>query len=622
MAIQEPSSSGRRSQTAAPITQPLPKPIVHAVAIPRSARKPRQWGRALLQRLGFSEHLAHTLAGYIAGVVGVALTTLAIGGITTVTHVETLSLLYLLVVLWLAVAFGRGPAIIASFLAFLAYDFFFVPPVHRLTVDDPAQWISLLALLATALVIGQLTATVQEHVHAARVSQQHMARLYTLAQLISGATDEQQLLQALAQRVAQVFASSGLLAAGLLLPDAARNLTLRAAEPAESQALGALQLDTREQAAMAKWALQHGAPVGINVPAPTKQAPYKVFYFPLWSGHRVVGVLSIAGTEQIRSLATRLPVLPSGSVSDKSAALPDPQTNLFAAFCGQIALAVERVGLQQQAIHAEALRESDRLKNVLLGSVTHDLRTPLASIKASTTSLLEPGMTWRAEDCREFIEAIDTSVDRLSHLVNNVLDLSRLEAGAARPEKDWYLIGEVISTALSQLEQAGQSRGRQIEVDAPETLPLVSIDHSQIERVLINLLENALKYSPPESVVQVQARMVGLPPELEVRISDQGIGIAADELHAIFDKFYRGQQPALPWAKDHAPKGAGLGLTICSSIVQAHGGHIWAESRPGEGATFIFTLPVSTDGPQGRLPELASPEQEPAPAPAESGALK
>ena len=580
----------------------------------------------------------------MAGVVGVALTTLAIGGITTVTHVETLSLLYLLVVLWLAVAFGRGPAIIASFLAFLAYDFFFVPPVHRLTVDDPAQWISLLALLATALVIGQLTATVQEHVHAARVSQQHMARLYKLAQLISGATDEQQLLQALAQRVAQVFASSGLLAAGLLLPDAARNLTLRAAEPAESQALGALQLDTREQAAMAKWALQHGAPVGINVPAPAKQTSYNVFYFPLWSGHRVVGVLSIAGTEQIRSLATRLPVLPSGSALDKSASLPDPQANLFAAFCGQIALAVERVGLQQQAIHAEALRESDRLKNVLLGSVTHDLRTPLASIKASTTSLLEPGMTWRAEDCREFIEAIDTSVDRLSHLVNNVLDLSRLEAGAARPEKDWYLIGEVISTALSQLEQAGQSKGRsaratngsetaeaqprqalraaghQIEVDAPETLPLVSIDHSQIERVLINLLENALKYSPPESVVQVQARVVGLPPELEVRISDQGIGIPADELQAIFDKFYRGQQPALPWAKDHAPKGAGLGLTICSSIVQAHGGHIWAESRPGEGATFIFTLPIATDGPQGRLPELAPPEQ--APAPAESGALK
>ena len=618
MAIQEPSSSGARRQTAARMPPPLSKQVVHAVAIPRTPRKPRL--RALLRRLGFSDHLAHTLAGYLAGVLGVALTTLAIGGVTTVARVENLSLLYLLVVLWLAVAFGRGPAIIASFMAFLAYDFFFVPPVHRLTVDDPAQWISLLALLATALVIGQLTATVQEHVHSARVSQQRMARLYGLAQLIATTTDEQQLLQGLCQRVAQVFASSGLLAAGLLLPDAGRNLTLRAAEPAESQALGALQLDTREQAAMAKWALQHGAPVGIKVSAPARQAIYKVFYFPLWSGHRVVGVLSIAGTEQIRSLVTRLPVMPAGKAAEQSEPLPDPQADLFAAFCGQVALAVERVQLQQQAIHAEALRESDRLKNVLLGSVTHDLRTPLASIKASTTSLLEPGISWRVEDCREFIEAIDTSVDRLSHLVSNVLDLSRLEAGAARPEKDWYLIGDVISTALSQLEQAGQSKGRQIEVNVPETLPLVPIDHTQIERVLINLLENALKYSPPESVVRVQARMVGMPPELEVRVSDQGIGIPTDELEAVFGKFYRGQQTALPWAKDSALTGTGLGLTICSSIVEAHGGQIWAESRPDEGATFIFTLPAPSDAPQGSLPELTSPEQEPLPA--ESGALK
>lgn len=618
MAIQEPPSSRARNRAVMQRPRPLSKPIVHAVAIPRPPRKPRL--RTLLRGLGFSDHLAHTLAGYVAGVLGVALTTLAIGGVTTVAHVENLSLLYLLVVLWLAVAFGRGPAIVASFLAFLAYDFFFVPPVHRLTVDDPAQWISLLALLATALVIGQLMAIVQEHVRSARASQQRMARLYALAELIATTTDEPQLLRALAQRVAHVFASSGLLAAGLLLPDAARNLTLRAAEPAESEALGALRLDSREQAAMAKWTLQHGAPVGITVPVAAKQESYKVFYFPLWSGHRVVGVLSIAGTEQIRSLVTRLPVLPAGSASHQSEPLPDPQTGLFAAFCGQIALAVERVHLQQQAIHAEALRESDRLKDVLLGSVTHDLRTPLASIKASTSSLLEPGMTWRAEDCREFIEGIDASVDRLSHLVSNVLDLSRLEAGAATPKKDWYLISDVIATSLGQLEQAGQSKGRQIEVDIPEVVPLVPIDHTQIERVLINLLDNALKYSPPESVVRVQARIVGMPQELEMRVSDQGIGIPADELEAIFSKFYRGQQVALPWAKDNLPAGTGLGLAICASIVQAHGGQIWAESRPGEGATFTFTLPVPIDSPQGGLPELMPPEQEPASA--ESGALK
>ncbi len=607
MAIKEPQPARARGQAASQTPHPPPERIVQPIFMSRSPRRGLRLG-SLRTGLGFPGGLARGLIGAVAGIVGVALVTLLIGFIMSVTHVKNLSIIYLLVVLWLAVSFGRGPAILASFLAFLANDFFFIPPVHRFTVDDPAEWVSLLALLATALVIGQLAATVQAHARESQASQQRMARLYALAQMVAASSDEEQLLQVLVQRVVQVFASSGVAAAALFLPNAERQLVSRAASPAAGAALDALSLEGREQGAMATWALQQGAPVGVNVTTrqPREPGQQSVYYFPLWSGHRVIGVLGIAGAPETRRLVTRLPTLPavSSPIVTPQPSI-DPQAELFAAFCGQIALAVERDALRQQAIHAEALREGDRLKHVLLTSVTHDLRTPLASIKAATTSLLEPSMTWHAEDRREFIESIDASVDRLTHLVRNVLDLSRLESGAAAPEKDWYLIGEVIDTAISQLEQAGQCKGRQVQVDAPETLPLVPLDHDQIERVLINLLENALKYSPPESVVRVQARVVGTPPELEVRVIDQGIGIPADELEVIFDKFYRGRQSPLPWASTGAPAGTGLGLAICANIIQAHDGHLWAESRPGQGATFIFTLPLPADRPQGALPELS-----------------
>jgi two-component system sensor histidine kinase KdpD len=244
----------------------------------------------------------------------------------------------------------------------------------------------------------------------------------------------------------------------------------------------------------------------------------------------------------------------------------------------------------------------------LLGSVTHDLRTPLASIKAATTSLLNVGIAWSVEDRQELVEAIDTSTDRLNHLVGNLLDLSQLEAGVAAPKKDWHLIGDVIATALSQLDQAGQTQHHCVVVDAPETLPLVPMDHAQLERVLGNLLENALKYSPPGSTIRIVARSEGEPLELLVSVSDEGIGIPREELGAIFGKFYRGRQEHLPWANGRPAGGTGLGLAICSSIIQVHGGRIWAESRAGEGSSFFFTLPIPLAHPEGRLPEVSPPE--------------
>ena len=189
------------------------------------------------------------------------------------------------------------------------------------------------------------------------------------------------------------------------------------------------------------------------------------------AGGSVVGVLGVAGTDEIRSLIQPAPEpdqarLPTG-LGARDGAGHEEQLTLFAAFCDQIALALDRSALQQQAIHAEALRESDQLKDVLLGSVTHDLRTPLASIKAAVSSLLQPDMTWSDEERRDFLTSIDASADRLNRLVGNLLDLSRLEAGSAPPEKDWYPIGEVVATVLDRLDLTGQTRQHQIVVDIP-----------------------------------------------------------------------------------------------------------------------------------------------------------
>jgi two-component system sensor histidine kinase KdpD len=275
------------------------------------------------------------------------------------------------------------------------------------------------------------------------------------------------------------------------------------------------------------------------------------------------------------------------------ATLHDPQVTLFAAFCDQIALAVDQTALRHHVIHMEALRESDQLKTALLGSVTHDLSTPLAAIKASAGSLLDDQVQWREDDRHALAQTIETSTERLIRLVSNLLDISRQEAGVHIPERRSYPLADVLTAVLDSLDGTGQTAGRAIALDLPADLPLASIDHAQIEQVLINLLENALKYSPPASPVTVRARMLTELPVIEVRVIDRGIGIPPSELEAVFDKFYRVQHVDLPWERGRPPTGTGLGLAICAGIIRAHGGRIWAESTVGTGTTVAFTLPVA-----------------------------
>ncbi len=556
------------------------------------------------------------LSGYGYAVLGVAGASLAIALVGKIGHVSNISLLYLLVVLWLAAWVGRGPAILASVLAFLAYDLFFIQPLWRFTVDDPTEWLSLIALLVTSLVTGQLASAVRDRAREALLSQQRTATLYGVAQLIASATDQGSLFHDLTQRLLKVFAPSGVTGVAILLPGQGIYPTVRALAvgPGADAEQQALRLNSQSYAAEAAWALEHGETVGDTLTDTLRRSSTRppeappgeslVYYIPLTSGQRIVGLLAITGNLAIRGLVS--PPLSSAANGSGAAAL-------FAACCDQVALAIDRATLQQQAIHAEALDESNQLKDVFLGSVTHDLRTPLASIKAAVTSLLGADVHWSESERREFLESIDESADRLNRLVGNLLDISRQEAGVATPEKDWYLIGDVIATVLERLELAGQLEGREAQVDISDDIPLAPMDHTQIEQVLTNLLENALKYSPADRPVRVTARLIAEPErELEVRVSDEGVGVPASELHAIFDKFYRVHDVRLPWASDRPPTGTGLGLAISDNIIRAHDGRLWAESTPGKGSTFIFRLPIPDETPQGALPDIVPETEEPA----------
>lgn len=507
-------------------------------------------------------------------VAGVTAATLVIGVIQTFAHISTISLLYLPIVLWLAARYGRWPAILASLLSFLSYDFFFIEPLHQFTVGDPTEWLSLLALLATALTLGHMTAEVRARARDAEESQRQTNMLYRLAQLIAASENERELYEALTSQVVSLFALSGARSCALLLPDETGAL--------EIAAIAGEQDGEMQEADVAPGAGQRA-----------------ILRRPLKTPRGLVGKLMVAGAPAIYGL------WPEGAASHEGVEAEPRQAELFSAFCDQMALAIERAALAREAAHATALRESDRLKDALLSSVTHDLRTPLASIKAAASSLLRGDIAWTAPERRELLESIDTSADRLNRLVGNLLDLSRLEAGVAQPHLDWMLITDVIATVLDRLDLTGQTRGYAIRVEEPDNLPLALMDHEQIEQTLTNLIENAIKYSPQGGLIRV--RVSTSETELIVSVSDQGIGIPEHELEAIFNKFYRVKQARLPWSPGRPPTGTGLGLAICASIVRAHGGRIWAESAPGKGATLTFTLPLSRERPQGALPDLPEP---------------
>jgi two-component system, OmpR family, sensor histidine kinase KdpD len=251
--------------------------------------------------------------------------------------------------------------------------------------------------------------------------------------------------------------------------------------------------------------------------------------------------------------------------------------------------------LSEEAAQAVALARSDELKSALLAAVSHELRTPLASIKAAATSLLDDSVAWDAQTRLDFLTAIDEETDRLTLMVSNLLDLSRIEGGALRPQKDWYDIDEVIADVQRRL--ATRTASHPLTVTVEPDLPPLRFDYVQIAQVLINLLENAVKYTPAGTPIAVTARRV--PGAIEVSVHDHGPGIPPEHQLRLFDKFYRA-----PSAQ--AASGSGIGLAISKGLVEAHGGRIGVESEPGSGTTFRFTLPLPPSAPAVPQPSIST----------------
>jgi len=257
----------------------------------------------------------------------------------------------------------------------------------------------------------------------------------------------------------------------------------------------------------------------------------------------------------------------------------------FWTFLDQAAFVIERVRLRRESMQIQLLQRTDALRAALLSSVSHDLRTPLASIKAAATSLLQEDIQWDDEARRSFIMSIEREVDRLNRLVGNLLDMSRIEGNALKPEKEWYPIDELIHDVLGRMQPLIQ--GRDVQTHLPGDLPPVELDYLEIDQVLTNLIENAVRYTPEGSSIEISARVDG--EQMDISVADRGPGIPTSKMEHIFDKFYR----VLDVQRDGThPIGSGLGLAVSRGLVEAHGGRIWAENREGGGSIFRFTLPL------------------------------
>jgi len=458
-----------------------------------------------------------------------------------------LVIVYLLSVVLSAVYLGRGPAVVTSVLGVVAFDFFFVPPQYTMAVSDTEYLLTFGGLLAVGLIISHLTALVREQADVAQSREAQTAALYELGRDLTITTGLNAIAETVITQIGQTFGRE----VAIFLPEEHGPLKVFAASS------GLVIADN--ELAVADWSFRRGQVAGRG----TDTLPNaSMRYQPLRTTRGVVGVLGVRP-------------------ADADHHLTHDQRRTLDTFANQVAMAIERARLAEQARQAEILEITDKLQSALLNSISHDLRTPLVSITGALSSLTNETLNLDEAARHSLIETAREEADRLNQLVGNLLDMTRLESGAVRIHKDMVDIQDVIGSALEQLRDRLDTRP--ITVDASPELPNVSLDFVLIARVLVNIIDNAVKYSPPESPIEIRARAVNN--YMEIEVADQGAGIPMEDLTRIFDKFYRVQRP------DHVT-GTGLGLAISKGIVEAHGGFMAAENRPEGGAIIMLALPL------------------------------
>lgn len=493
--------------------------------------------------------LAHLWAALAA--LGMALlATPAIGHL----DLANIAMLFLLVVLLVAVRFGRGPSVTATCVGVACFDFFFVPPRFTFAVSDFQYLVTFAVMLAVGLITGHLTAGLRFQARVAWQREGRVRALYEFARALSGVLQTEQIHELTRDAIQRTFGSR----TALLLPDGEGHLQLDQADAGMAVEVG-----------IAQWAYDHSAPAGMGTDTLAGSA---AFYLPLIAPMRTRGVLAMQSDEPSWLLSPEL----------------RRQLDTFATL---IAIALERVHYIEVAQGALIRIESERLRNSLLAALSHDLRTPLTSLVGLAESLAASSPLTAPQ--RQAAQALRDEATRMGTLVSNLLDMARIQSGEVRLNLQWQPIEEVVGSALRACGPA--LAAQTVATRVPADLPLVRYDAVLIERVLCNLLENAGKYTPPGSTVTVSARLS--PPWLHIVVEDDGPGLPAGQEEAIFEKFTRGE-------RESAKPGVGLGLAICRAIVEAHGGTIFARTRQQGGAMFTFTLPLGTP------PAMPSPDDE------------
>jgi two-component system sensor histidine kinase KdpD len=484
--------------------------------------------------------------GYSVALGGLAVVTLLYRTVITDVNSTTVALSFLLVVLAVASMYGLGAAILGSVVGMLCFNFFFLPPVGRLTIQDPQNWVALFAFLVTAVTASQLSAAARARADEAERRRAEVWKLYQLSRTIIATPDSETAMSSIARQVVEVF---GMAYCAVFLP--IDNQWSRVAF-AGDYSTSIAQVDI-EEAFRSGHVQMSGSTVGLT-------------YAPLKMGVKSIGVL-VSSSEDVGR----------GTVE---------------AIAGLVALALERARFLKEVSHTEALRHSDELKSALLASVSHDLRTPLTAMRTAVDSLLDDSIAWERSALHEFHLIISEEVNRLTRLVQNLLEMARIEAGELKPAKRWESLSEIFNNVLVRCITSLHHHRVRVEMEASQVM--IKADSRLLAEALVNLVENAAKYSPLDTEIRINGHIRD--GQLIVSVNDQGMGIAPEEVNRVFDKFYRGQ-----YLTGRQTNGTGMGLAIAKGIVEAHGGRIWVDSQFGRGATFSFAIPVESKTVETRV---------------------